>query len=66
MAGTKFDTGQRVLITRSAAFQAPGVYRVVNVMPIDRGLQQYRIRGEAETFDRVMDESRLEAVASND
>jgi len=66
MTGAKFDAGQRVSINRSATFQAPGVYRVVNVMPPNRGQQQYRIRSEDENFDRVMDENRLEAAASND
>jgi hypothetical protein len=63
MAQTKFGAGQRVSVIRSGAFSAPsGSYRIVTALPNDRGSQQYRVRNESETFDRVMDESRLEEV----
>ncbi|HVK80524.1 MAG TPA: hypothetical protein VM915_07915 [Verrucomicrobiae bacterium] len=61
MAHTKFGAGQRVSIVRSGAFSAPsGTYRIVNAMPNEKGQQQYRVRNDAEAFDRIMDESRLE------
>lgn len=64
MAQPKFGAGQRVSIVRSGAFSAPsGHYRVVQPLPRDRGPQQYRVRNEAENFDRVMDEVRLEAAS---
>ncbi|MCL4714326.1 MAG: hypothetical protein KJZ75_05425 [Hyphomonadaceae bacterium] len=63
MARTKFSAGQRVSVVRSGAFSAPsGGYRVVSALPRERGPQQYRVRNDGETFDRVLDEARLEAV----
>ncbi|MGD9816429.1 MAG: hypothetical protein AB7Q23_04275 [Hyphomonadaceae bacterium] len=63
MLETKFGAGQRVAVVRGNGVSAPpGVYRVVRVMPAERGPQQYRVRNESETFDRVLDEARLEAV----
>lgn len=59
---TKFGAGQRVSIVRSGAFSPPsGAYRIVRALPMDSGPQQYRVKNDAETFDRVMDESRLQA-----
>jgi len=60
---TKFGDGQRVSILRSGAFSAPGgSYRVVRALPLEKGPQQYRVKNDAESFDRIMDESRLEAT----
>lgn len=63
MAEAKFGAGQRVSIMRSGAFSAPsGTYRIVRALPLERGPRQYQVRGETENFDRILDESRLEAV----
>lgn len=63
MANAKFGTGQRVSILRSGSFSAPtGTYRVVRALPQERGPRQYQVRSETENFDRIMDESRLEAA----
>lgn len=63
MAQTKFGAGERVSIVRSGAFSAPaGAYRIVSALPNETGRQQYRVRNDAEAFDRIMDESRLETV----
>ena len=63
MALPRFSAGQRVSVARSGNFSVPGgVYRIVNAMPAEVGPPQYRIRNEAETFDRVITESRLEAM----
>jgi hypothetical protein len=63
MARTKFGAGQRVAVLRSGGFSAPsGVYRIVTALPLESGPQQYRVRNESESFDRVMDEVRLEAL----
>jgi hypothetical protein len=63
MSQAKFGAGQRVSVVRSGAFSAAaGTYRVVSVLPAERGPQQYRVRNDGETFDRVLDEARLEAV----
>lgn len=63
MAQTKFSAGQRVSIVRSGAFSAPsGAYRIVQPLPHERGAQQYRVRNDAEAYDRILDEARLEAI----
>ena len=63
MAQTKFGAGERVSILRSGAFSAPtGAYRIVRALPLESGPRQYQVRSETENFDRIMDESRLEAV----
>ncbi|MBL8530920.1 MAG: hypothetical protein JNK94_04225 [Hyphomonadaceae bacterium] len=63
MAQPKFSAGQRVSVVRSGAFSAPpGAYRVVQPLPHERGAQQYRVRNDAEAYDRILDEARLEAV----
>jgi hypothetical protein len=66
MAGFKFAAGQRVALVgeRTLSASAPrGIYRIVSVLPNDRGPQQYRVRSDGETHDRIVDEVRLEAVA---
>ena len=64
---TKFGEGQRVSILRSGAFAAPGgTYRVVRAMPLETGRQQYRVKNDGETFERIMDESRLEAAITHE
>jgi hypothetical protein len=63
MAQPKFGAGQRVSIMRSGAFPAPtGTYSVVSVLPKESGPRQYRVRSDGETFDRIIDEVRLQAV----
>jgi hypothetical protein len=63
MAQTKFSAGQRVSATRTGAIGAPsGFFSVVTALPRDSGPQQYRVRADGETFERVIDEARLEAV----
>jgi hypothetical protein len=63
MAETKFSAGQRVSVARGGGFGAPaGMFRVVGPLPREAGPQQYRVRAETEQFDRIIDESRLEAT----
>jgi hypothetical protein len=63
MAQTKFSAGQRVSVTRANSFAAPGgSYRIVRALPLESGPQQYRVRNDNEMFDRIVEESRLEAV----
>jgi hypothetical protein len=65
MANSKFAAGQHVALVgvRSFSASAPkGVYRVVGVLPNDAGPRQYRVRSDGEMHDRVVEESRLEAV----
>lgn len=64
MAQTKFSAGERVAITRAVGFSVrDGACRIVAALPRDAGPQQYRIRSEGESFDRIIDEARLEAAA---
>jgi hypothetical protein len=63
MAQPKFSAGQRVSVTRANGFATPGgMYRIVRALPLEAGPQQYRVRNDSETFDRIVDEARLEAV----
>lgn len=63
MAQTKFSAGERVAITRAVGFSArDAACHIIAALPRDAGPQQYRIRSEGESFDRIIDEVRLEAV----
>ena len=65
MADVKFVAGQHVSIMRGRSFAASaprGVYRIVAVLPKEMGAQRYRVRSDGETHDRIVDETRLEAV----
>ena len=62
MAQTKFSAGQRVLAARGGVGAPAGHFQIVSVLPRGAGAQQYRVRGETESFERVIDEVRLEAV----
>lgn len=64
MAQTRFSAGQRLQVARSNTFgAASGFCSVVNPLPREAGPQQYRVRGDNESFDRIIDEARLDAVA---
>lgn len=66
MAKVKFAAGQRVSLVGARSFSAgaaSGGYRVVAALPKETGPQQYRVRSDGETHDRIVDEVRLEAVA---
>jgi hypothetical protein len=64
MAQTRFRAGQRVQVTRASSFGGPsGFCAVVSPLPREAGPQQYRVRADGETFDRIIDEARLEAVS---
>lgn len=61
MTGPKYKAGQRVMIGRSKAQSAPrGRYRIVSAQPNPGGAVRYRIKGEVEQFERVVDETELE------
>ncbi len=64
MAQTRFRAGQRVQVTRGNSYGGPsGFCSIVTVLPRDdAGPQQYRVHGDGESFDRIIDEARLEAV----
>ena len=63
MAQTRFRAGQRVQVTRANSFGGTGGFcSIVAPLPRDTGPQQYRVRSDGESFDRIVDEVRLEAV----
>ncbi len=64
MSQTRFRAGQRVQVTRANGYGGPtGICSIVTVLPRDAGPQQYRVHGDGESFDRIIDETRLEAVS---
>ncbi len=63
MAQPRFSAGERVSVVRSRAFTAAeGDYRILQALPMERGPQQYRVRSDKESFDRIVEEGRLEAA----
>ncbi|ANP46956.1 hypothetical protein [Candidatus Viadribacter manganicus] len=63
MAPTKFSAGERVFVARGGNFGVqPGAVEVLRALPRDSGPQRYRVRAVGETFERVVDEARLEAA----
>lgn len=55
---TKFDTNGWVEFV--AGFRSPqGRFRIVRIMPKDRGEPSYRVKGEHEAFERIARESEL-------
>jgi hypothetical protein len=61
MSLAKFGAGQGVTLARPQLFLAPGAYTIVGIEPAGAGPTQYRVRSDAEAFDRIVDESALEA-----
>ena len=62
MAAARYLAGQTLHLLRdlrSPKIQADGVYRVVGVQPNEGREQRYRIKNDAEAFDRVVTESQL-------
>ena len=63
MAQTQFRAGQRVQVLRGGAVGGPsGFCAIVAPLPKDAGPQQYRVRTDGESFDRIIDETQLVAV----
>ena len=62
MAQTKFSAGARLRVTRGGIGAPAGNVSVVRALPKEAGPQQYRVRADGETFERVVEEARLEAV----
>ena len=60
-----FATGQSVLVAHSKMHRPPlGKYQVIGAMPLPGGGFQYRIKGELEKFERVIDERHLAAASA--
>ena len=60
---TKFSVGARARLTRGGVGSPAGDVSVVQALPKEAGPQQYRVRADGETFERVIEEGRLEAVS---
>ena len=66
MAQPKFCAGQRVSLSATVRQSAPsGVYRIVRPMPAGPGPMQYRVKGEAEAFERIVEEGHLQSLLSD-
>jgi hypothetical protein len=58
-----FTTGQSVSVAISKRYRYPiGSYRVVSAMPSGGGPTLYRIKGDLEKFERVIEEIHLAAA----
>lgn len=57
-----FSPGQGVSFTRAVHFRAAGAFNVVRALHSDDGRIQYRVRSKDEAFDRIADESSIEAL----
>jgi hypothetical protein len=57
-----FTAGQSVTVAVSKRYRVPeGSYRVIGAMPNSGGPTLYRIKGDLEKFERVIDEMHLAA-----
>ncbi len=62
MTSPFFATGQSVLVAHSKMHRPPqGKYQIVSAMPLPGGGFQYRIKGDLEKYERVIDERHLAA-----
>ncbi|TCT06652.1 hypothetical protein [Aquabacter spiritensis] len=65
MPSSKFRLGSRVLLNRSAAYRSAATeFEIVGLMPTEHGECRYRLRSSQEAFERVAEESQIEAVTS--
>ncbi len=63
MSNLRFAVGQSVSVAYSKLYRrAEGAYRVVGAMPSSGGATQYRIKGDLEKFERIVDELHLAAA----
>ncbi len=60
MTTPRFSVGQSVSVAQSKRYRHPeGSYRVVGAMPNSGGPTLYRIKGDLEKFERVIEEIHL-------
>ena len=61
MAAHKFKVGQKVsLLPGHMRMPSAGEYKILMLLPPTEGQNQYRVKGLAELFERVVKESDLE------
>lgn len=63
MALELLAAGQRVSLAGFGGGTSRDVYRVVRALPTEGRPLQYRIKSDAESFERVVDASRLHPLA---
>lgn len=63
MALELLAAGQRVSLTGFGGGTSRDVFRIVRALPAEDGPPQYRIKSHAESFERVVDASRLSPLA---
>lgn len=63
MAVELLAAGQRVSASSFGGATSAGVYRIVRAQPLEGRPLQYRIKSDAESFERVVDASRLQVLA---
>lgn len=63
MSNPRFTIGQNVAVAPSKQYRPPkGQYRIIGAMPDAGGRFRYRIKGELESYERVIDEIHLSAL----
>ena len=63
MANLRFAVGQSVSVAYSKhTRRAEGAYRIIGAMPNSGGATQYRVKGDLEKFERIVDELHLAAA----
>lgn len=61
MAAHKFKIGQKVsIIPGNMRMRAVGEFKVLKLLPASDGQNQYRVKGTAEQFERVVKEFDIE------
>jgi hypothetical protein len=63
MTTPNFAIGQPVSVAHSKQHRPPqGAYHIVGAMPLPNGGFRYRIKGDLEKYERVIDERHLAAA----
>ena len=59
MAAPKYRVGQSVAVVGNAPGQPkpPGSFKIVRIMPAERGVQQYRIKSDLDGHERMVIEA---------
>lgn len=63
MTHFRFAVGQTVSVAYSKHYRrTEGAFRVIAAMPDNGGAVQYRVKGDLEKFERIVDEIHLAAA----
>jgi hypothetical protein len=58
-----FIAGQLVSVSAMGRLTAPaGIYNIVRALPASPGSAQYRIKSDAEPFERIINEDRISEI----